>query len=157
MWQTFGREAGLGNNGGPTQTIGLLLGSPAVDAGSNPAELINDQRGVNYFRAAGKSADIGAYELQTPPRVLLTTINGGALQRSRVTTISVSFDQVVSLPANPAGAFQLNRQSDNAVVALISAVTNGVGTTVTLTFNGSVFESGSLADGRYTLTVYSAA
>ena len=36
----------LADNGGPTQTFALLPGSPAIDAGSNPASLATDQRGA---------------------------------------------------------------------------------------------------------------
>src|SRR4029079_500099 len=35
----------LENNGGPTETHELLLGSPALDVGSNPLGLVFDQRG----------------------------------------------------------------------------------------------------------------
>ncbi len=54
----------LADNGGPTQTFALLTGSPAIDAGSNPAALTSDQRGGNFFRVSGAAADIGAFELQ---------------------------------------------------------------------------------------------
>ena len=55
----------LRDNGGPTETHALLLGSPAIDAGScqdaggNP--VLTDQRGV--ARPQGAGCDIGAYEL----------------------------------------------------------------------------------------------
>jgi CSLREA domain-containing protein len=73
---------GLKNNGGPTQTIALLFGSPAIDKGSGitPAgtTLPTDQRGAGFQRtfndpsvpdAAGDGTDIGAFEVQTaaPP------------------------------------------------------------------------------------------
>ncbi len=63
----------LANNGGPTQTMALLVGSPAIDAGSNALIPIDpstgqptttDQRGSGYARIVGSSVDIGAYELQ---------------------------------------------------------------------------------------------
>ncbi|MGK7945323.1 MAG: choice-of-anchor Q domain-containing protein [Microcystaceae cyanobacterium] len=54
---------GLQDNGGTTQTIALVEGSPAIDAGSNPQGLITDQRGA--FRDDGNGVDIGAYELLT--------------------------------------------------------------------------------------------
>ena len=38
-----GLDSGLKNNGGPTQTIALLAGSPAIDAGNSA--LTTDQRG----------------------------------------------------------------------------------------------------------------
>jgi predicted outer membrane repeat protein len=63
----------LGSNGGPTQTIPLLAGSPAIDAGDpagcgddNGAALAADQRGIS--RPQGSRCDIGSFELQqTPP------------------------------------------------------------------------------------------
>ncbi len=54
----------LGDNGGPTQTIPLLGGSPAIDAGNNVATLPTDQRGPGFVRAFGAHADIGAFEVQ---------------------------------------------------------------------------------------------
>jgi len=52
----------LGSYGGPTLTHQLLLGSPALDAGSNPAKLTNDQRGPGFPRVAKSVPDIGAVE-----------------------------------------------------------------------------------------------
>ena len=57
-----GRDPRLGplaDNGGPTDTQALLLGSPAIDAGENTACPATDQRGVG--RPQG-GCDIGAYE-----------------------------------------------------------------------------------------------
>jgi uncharacterized protein (DUF2141 family) len=94
--------------------------------------------------------------LPHPPCVSGKTvaINGGAFQRSRVTSVTIDFDQVVMLPANPADAFQLKRQSDNALVALSANVINGSATHVTLTFAGALSQFGSLEDGRYAITVF---
>ena len=50
----------LALNGGPTPTMRLLPGSPALNAGSNPASLTTDQRGA--ARVIGAAADMGAYE-----------------------------------------------------------------------------------------------
>ncbi len=58
--------ASLGNYGGPTQTMALLPGSPAIDAGSNaliPGGVTSDQRGA--MRIDNGTVDIGAYEVQT--------------------------------------------------------------------------------------------
>lgn len=54
--------APLGNYGGPTLTHPLLLGSPAIDAGSNPVTLTNDQRGPGFPRVVNGAPDIGAVE-----------------------------------------------------------------------------------------------
>ena len=50
----------LADNGGPTLTHAVLAGSPALDAGSNPQGLTNDQRGTGFVRTLGAGTDIGA-------------------------------------------------------------------------------------------------
>ncbi len=60
----------LQDNGGPTPTSALRVGSPAIDAGSNTlaASLTYDQRGRNRFADGDDNnsivVDIGAYEYQ---------------------------------------------------------------------------------------------
>jgi hypothetical protein len=71
----------LGNNGGPTETVSLLPGSPAIDAGNNGfavdpssgAPLTYDQRGVGYPRIVNGTVDIGAYET-IPPVLDIPTV-----------------------------------------------------------------------------------
>jgi len=68
--------AGLQSNGGPTQTIKLLFGSPAIDRGTSnglTGQLTTDQRGVGFPRTSdnpaipnafgGDGSDIGALEV----------------------------------------------------------------------------------------------
>ncbi len=50
----------LTHNGGPTLTMALLPGSPAIDAGNTSLAPATDQRG--FPRPAGLAADIGAFE-----------------------------------------------------------------------------------------------
>jgi hypothetical protein len=89
----------------------------------------------------------------TPAKVTGVVINNGAAQRSRVTSLKVSFSQPVSF-ADISKAFTLNRVSDNASVTL-NTVLDGSGTFVTITFTGGAVDGAnpvrSLADGRYTL------
>jgi hypothetical protein len=55
----------LQNNGGSTQTMALLPGSPAIDAGDNNyAPGPNDQRGDGFSRIVNGTIDIGAFEVQ---------------------------------------------------------------------------------------------
>ena len=57
----------LGDYGGPTQTIPLLPGSPAIDAGDNsliPSGVTTDQRG--YARIVNGTVDIGAIQKLSP-------------------------------------------------------------------------------------------
>ncbi len=53
----------LANNGGPTDTHQLLVGSPALDAAAADGCPATDQRGVSRRQGAG--CDIGAFELQS--------------------------------------------------------------------------------------------
>jgi hypothetical protein len=148
----------LADNGGPTRTHALLPGSPAINAGSNPAGLTFDQRGFNYARVQGAAADIGAFEMQ-PPRVLTVAVNGGAVQRSRVTDVTVTFDAPVTLPAAPAAAFRLSRTgpggpTGDVTLAVDLSGSTAMRTVARLTFSGPLTESGSLIDGQYTLTIF---
>ena len=75
----------LADNGGPVATMGLLGGSPAIDAGASAGCPATDARGV--LRPVGLACDIGAFEVATPaaatrPASAITTgtavLNGGA-------------------------------------------------------------------------------
>jgi hypothetical protein len=54
----------LAPNGGPTETIALLPGSPAIDAGDNTDAPEWDQRGPGFPRIVNGTVDIGAFEVQ---------------------------------------------------------------------------------------------
>ncbi len=69
--RTGGSDATLGSladNGGPTQTMALLPGSPAIDAATGGCPDA-DQRGISRPQAA--ACDAGAYELQISPSSLI--------------------------------------------------------------------------------------
>jgi hypothetical protein len=103
--------APLANNGGSTQTHALLSGSLAINAGSNtsiPADTADldgdgnktesipfDQRGSGFTRLYGSSADIGAFEVQSPPNTPPTLTNAIADQ---LAPLSTAF--TLPLPAN---------------------------------------------------------
>jgi len=53
----------LQNNGGPTQTMALLPGSPAIGHGNNAKAPAKDQRGVTRLDVPGEMTDIGAFEV----------------------------------------------------------------------------------------------
>ncbi len=68
----------LHNNGGPTLTVGLVTGSPAIDAANPSITSGTDQRGTGFARVIGGRADIGAFELDAanpffPPTSLVVT------------------------------------------------------------------------------------
>lgn len=133
------------NNDGTDAISGTFAGLPQLGTFT----IGSTQFQINYNGGTGNDVVI---TIIRPP--LSTVINDGAPQRSRVNSVKVTFDSVVTLPTNPVTAFELRRQSDNALVALTADVVNTTRTTVTLTFNGALSEFGSLADGRYTLTAF---
>jgi hypothetical protein len=74
---------GLRNNGGPTQTIALVAGSPAINAGDDSLAPPADQRG--YVRSG--VSDIGAYEYNGMLPYIqgrITTSNGAPLANVQV-------------------------------------------------------------------------
>jgi predicted outer membrane repeat protein len=82
----------LQNNGGPTPTMALLPGSPAIDAGDDsvlgsPLILTTDQRGAGFPRKLGTHVDIGALEFQAPSfdTCLKDNSTGNLFQFSSVT------------------------------------------------------------------------
>jgi hypothetical protein len=71
----------LQDNGGPTFTRALLAGSIAIDKGNS--SLTTDQRGAprpvvdpNSASGGGNNSDIGAFEFQGTPPVVLANISG---------------------------------------------------------------------------------
>lgn len=65
-------QAGLANNGGPTQTIALVASSPAINAADDSKCPTTDQRG--FARPLGAHCDIGAFEgfVAPPPSATFT-------------------------------------------------------------------------------------
>ncbi len=75
----------LQNNGGPTPTRALLLGSPAIDAGTAAGAPSFDQRGLP--RPSGAGFDIGAFEVQAAPStkpIFAVGPDAGAAQQVQV-------------------------------------------------------------------------
>jgi hypothetical protein len=66
----------MGHYGGPTPTMPLLAGSPAIDGGDNANFPPTDQRGRT--RPFGSAPDIGAFE-SSPPYVIAGNISGNTL------------------------------------------------------------------------------
>ena len=82
----------LFDNGGATQTMALLTGSPAIDAGPATVPTFTgngfDQRATPYVRVYNGQSDIGAFELQPEPVPPTTTT-------SSTSTTSVGTDPMV--------------------------------------------------------------
>jgi uncharacterized delta-60 repeat protein len=78
-------------------------------------------------------------------------INDGAAQRSMVTRLTVAFSTVVTLDS---GAFELIRHGGGPVSLTVASSVVGFQTVAVLTFSGPDIVGGSLADGKYTLSIH---
>ena len=119
----------LASNGGPTQTVALLAGSPAINAATGPA-VTADQRGLPIVGAA----DIGAFEVQT----------GGVFSFSQAAYIAVENVGAVTVTINRSVAF-----SGPATVKISTAV----GTAGAADFTGFSNQVINFADGQTSGTV----
>jgi hypothetical protein len=96
----------LQDNGGPTQTIALLPGSPAIDSGDNTDAPQWDQRGPGFPRIVNAVIDRGSFEVQAtgtpvfgPAALGLALIGVGARpQPVAVPGISITADGVAEKP-----------------------------------------------------------
>jgi hypothetical protein len=104
------------------------------------------------FNGIGAGTDFSRHFGIGPPTVASTSVNGGGVQRSRVTSLLVTFNSPVAFSGAVANAFTLTRTGGGAVNFTATANLVGGVTIVTLTgFTGSETQFGSLQDGRYTL------
>src|SRR5206468_427787 len=92
------------DNGGPTQTMALLAGSPAADAGDDAGAPAYDQRGPGFPRVVGGAIDIGAFEARSPPRpeisvadVSLSEGNAGATAAVFAVRLSAASTETISV------------------------------------------------------------
>jgi len=102
----------LANNGGPTETVALLPGSPAIDRGSNaliPDGVTTDQRG--YIRIANGVVDIGAYEFGAAPLGTPSIVNSTQDDVDFTSAAALTLRQAVSLADAGAGAASITFSS----------------------------------------------
>jgi fibronectin-binding autotransporter adhesin len=144
----------LGNNGGPTETIALLTGSPAIDGGDNnaPGVPTTDQRGALRGLLginAGQTVDIGAYEASSSYAVTGTSTVDSTLSgtlRSAVGWANVSTNDNPENLADPAP----NTVQISASGAYTTALSSTLGT---LVLSNSVTEEAIENIGSSTATI----
>ena len=100
----------------------------------------------------GAAAGSIVVNAEAPPRLLSVVINDGSTQRSKVNSITVTFDKPVTLEP---GAVKLSRRTRALPAQVQTVVTNpsGDGRTFVVTFKGKEIVGGSLSDGIYDLVV----
>ena len=148
----------LVDNGGPTRTHALQFGSPMLDAGSNPAGLAFDQRGVGFPRVIGMGmqADIGAFEgisaTPGPSGSFFDITNPG----NSPDTISITYNDSNAIDVNSIGIGDITIQApDGSFLTILSATPNGSGNSVPVTYQFAI-PGGTwnpIDNGKYTVTV----
>jgi predicted outer membrane repeat protein len=153
--------ARLGHYGGPTQTLALLPGSPALGTGIAVSGVTTDQRGV---KRPGTGVDIGAFQSQG---FTLTPVNGSTPQSASIGTAFASAlgvkvtakdplepvaGGVIDFAAPFSGATATLSAATATIgpkgVASVKAITNNTAGTYTVTASAA----GAAAPASFTLT-----
>jgi CSLREA domain-containing protein len=173
----------LTDNGGPTQTQTLLLGSLALDAGNNcvtqaptclPAPITTDQRGTGFARKFGSAVDIGALEARvgvptrlsfgvqptstTPNTIISPSVTVRVLDDTNAFIPSSSATINLALGNNPSGA-SLGGTTNVAAAGGIATFNNlsvnlaGVGYTLAASSSGLVSAASNAFDICPVITV----
>jgi len=111
------RLSALASNGGPTQTMALLPGSPAIDVGDDSLTDTVDQRGTGFSRRVGGHVDIGAYEFDAL-----------ALGYTAPALGSQSAGSVTIAPTTGLGSLTVNASLNPNGLAATSYIEYGIGT-----------------------------
>ncbi len=122
--------APLAYNGGPTPTLALLPGSPAIDTGdaTAAASLTTDQRGTGFARSV-VSVDIGAFE----SRGFTLSISGGDNQKARP---NATFSNPLSIAISSAFGEPVNG-------GRVTFTAPGSGASATMTTNPATISGGT--------------
>jgi LPXTG-site transpeptidase (sortase) family protein len=146
----------LADNGGPTQTLELQAGSPAIDKGDYAACLSveggKDQRSVDR-KNSSNMCDIGAYEVGTylTPLVITTIPGPGVVLTTSTSTLSVIFnkDMDADSATNPANYILVTPGADGKILT-DSCLVGLVGDDKQIPINSVSYDSNSFTS---TLTV----
>jgi CSLREA domain-containing protein len=150
----------LANNGGPTQTMALLVGSIALDAGDNTvcaAEPVNnlDQRGHSRpFDGDGDgtaTCDMGAFEHGQPTTTLITADTPDPSVPGQLVAVTVTVSEATAeVTATPTATVSISGANVNCTITLVGGTgtcslkfTSGGNKTVTATYSGDEIHAGS--------------
>jgi hypothetical protein len=139
----------------PNGNFVFTSGSQGQPAVSQSIEVLPD--GTQGYVLESSSPEYRTFRTMTlyegtalPPKVRGVVVNDGSAQRSRVTSLTVTFSAVVHLDP---GAFELVRREGGVVRLRVAEAVVGGHTVATITFAGAGIIGGSLADGHYTLII----
>ncbi len=148
----------LANNGGPTQTMAIKLGGPAVNAGDNasvPADTLDldgdlnttepvpfDQRGSGFSRFVGTAVDIGAFEFKETPGLVVTTNQDVTSNTDGLITLREAFAFAASNPGDDTITF-----GNGSAIAGGTNFTDATADTITLGGTQLTINSNVTLDG----------
>jgi hypothetical protein len=121
-----------------------------IDYEVRPSYVVNVRSTDSTGIAFEKEITIMVANLAEVDQIVL---NDGTSQRSRVTSVDVAFDGVVTIGEN---AFAVTKHGEAAGDVAVTVTTQEVAgrTIATLAFSGPFVEAGSLVDGSYSLTIF---
>lgn len=135
-------------NGGPVETMELLSGSPAIDAGDTNFVLTVDARGV--ARPIGPRGDIGAYEAGVvlgPPRIVTQPVNQIAREDARIVfSVVAQGDPPLVYQWRKDGDDLLGETSDTLILEPITDLDEGAYEVVVSNNSGSVTSASANLD-----------
>jgi hypothetical protein len=129
--------AALAKNGGPTLTIALMTGSPAIDAGNNatiPAGVTTDQRGPGFARIANGTVDIGAFEFGTLNPVIVLSPTTASVY-GQVVTFTATVSEMAPGSLTPTGSVTFKHDGKLFLNQPVSLDSNGKATFSTPVLN----------------------
>lgn len=150
----------LGNYGGPTQTHGLGIGSPALDKGTNLLVLTNDQRGAGFTRTLNAITDVGAFEGLNPVPIASATAPNVTAAGGTSHTITVIYTDDVGIVTGSLGATggeDIEVSGPGYAIPVVGTFTGftGAGQSITATYTipapGGTFDK--FDSGKYTITM----
>jgi len=136
----------VADNGGPTQTMALLFGSPAIDAGTCTGAPSADQRGMP--RPQNSSCDMGAYERGVPAALTATagTSQSTALGSTFATALAA---KVTDSLGGPLDGITVTYAGSGGTADIVAGGTADTGTTGVASFTAT---ANGVAGGPYTVT-----
>src|SRR5439155_11516130 len=118
--------------------------------GTKVYDLMANNPEYRSFRVRTLYEGIGDALAGAPQTVESVVLNDGSAQRSMIDSITVTFDGAAILDP---GAIELRQQDGSLVDFQLTVSAVGGQTVAVLSFVGTEFVGGSLADGSYSLTV----
>jgi len=151
------RGTSAGGEGSTAYATGIASTTWTDTSATNGTKYYYTVMAANGAGQGPASGEASATPLAAPS-VSAWQVNDGSVQRSKVSTLTVSFGQTGVTYSSMAAAFTLTRRSDGATFAVTGATATADGKGWVLSFAGDAgVDASGLPDGRYDLVVHGSA